>query len=239
MIVILKKWNAFLLAAIFLLFVYIMGACVNSFAFSRRVSLPCYGKKIVLDAGHGEPDGGAVGASGVKEQELNLKIAKILQGFLEQCGMEVVMTRSDEEGIYDSDGTIRQKKRSDMTNREKLMNNSGADLFLSIHMNKFTDSKYSGPQVFYSPNQEESKEFAQLLQEELIAVLKPDSEREIKKATSDIYLLKKAKLPAVLVECGFLSNAAEEEKLMDEEYQKEVAWAIYCSIIKYFSKIEA
>ena len=145
------------------------------------------------------------------------------------------MTRADEQGIYDSDGTIRNKKRSDMSNREKLMNDSDADVFLSIHMNKFTDSKYSGPQVFYSSNKEESKELAQILQEELIAVLNPESQREIKKATNDIYLLKKAKVPAVLVECGFLSNAKEEEKLKDEEYQKEVAWAIYCSIIKYFS----
>ncbi len=239
MIVILKKWNAFLLAAIFLLFVYIMGACAESFVFSRRVSLPCYGKKIVLDAGHGEPDGGAVGKSGIKEQELNLKIAKILQGLLEQCGMQVVMTRTDEQGIYDSDGTIRQKKRSDMANREKLMNDSEADMFLSIHMNKFTDSKYSGPQVFYSPNCDESKTLAQILQKELIAVLKPDSEREIKKATSDIYLLKKAKIPSALIECGFLSNPQEEEKLKDEDYQKSIAWAIYCSVIKYFSQAEA
>ena len=234
MIVILKKRNAFLIAAIFFLSVYIAGAIVNSFAFSRRVSLSCYGKKIVLDAGHGEPDGGAVGKTGVKEQELNLKIAKILQGFLEQCGMEVVMTRADEQGIYDSDGTIRQKKRSDMTNREKLMNNSGADMFLSIHMNKFTDSKYSGPQVFYSPD-DESKELAQILQDELIAVLHPESQREIKKATNDIYLLKKAQIPAALIECGFLSNDDEEEKLKDDEYQKKIAWAIYCGIIKYFS----
>ena len=239
MIVILKKRNAFLLAAIFLLFVYIMGACAESFVFSQRVSLPCYGKKIVLDAGHGEPDGGAVGKSGIKEQELNLKIAKILQGLLEQCGMEVVMTRADEQGIYDSDGTIRQKKRSDMTNREKLMNNSDADMFLSIHMNKFTDSKYSGPQVFYSPNNDESKALAQLLQEELIAVLKPESQREIKKATNDIYLLKKAKIPSALAECGFLSNPQEEEKLKNEDYQKSIAWAIYCGVIKYFSQAEA
>lgn len=235
MILIFKKRNAFLIAAIFILLVYIAGGVVNSFAFSRRVSLSCYGKKIVLDAGHGEPDGGAVGKTGSKEQELNLKIAKILQGFLEQCGMEVVMTRADEQGIYDSEGTIRNKKRSDMKNREKLMNDSEADMFLSIHMNKFTDSKYSGPQVFYSSNKDESKELAQILQEELIAVLNPSSQREIKKATNDIYLLKKAKIPAVLVECGFLSNAEEEKKLKDEEYQKEIAWAIYCSIIKYFS----
>ena len=122
-----------------------------------------------------------------------------------------------------------------MSNREELMNQSDADLFVSIHMNKFTDAKYSGPQVFYSPNKEKSKEMAQILQQELIHVLEPESQREIKKASGDIYLLKKAKIPAVLVECGFLSNHAEEQKLLDEQYQKETAWAIYASIVKYFA----
>lgn len=235
MILILKKWNALLIAAILLAGVYCAGLWVDTVFGYRQVTLPCYGKVIVLDAGHGEPDGGAVGDSGVKEEELNLKIALLTQGFLEQSGMKVIMTRTDSEGIQDSGKTIRQKKRSDMSNREKLMNQSGADLFVSIHMNKFSDSQYSGPQVFYSPNHEKSKEMAQILQEELIRVLKPESERDVKQAGGEIYLLKKAKIPAVLVECGFLSNHKEEQKLLEEEYQKETAWAIYASIVKYFA----
>lgn len=235
MIVILKKWNAVLLSAILLIGVYTAGLFIESIASSRQVSLPCYGKVIVLDAGHGEPDGGAVGKSGVKEQELNLKIAKFAQSFLEQSGMDVIVTRADEQGIQDSGSTIRQQKRSDLSNREKLMNQSEADVFVSIHMNKFTDSKYSGPQVFYSPNHAKSKELAEIMQAEMIQVLEPSSKREAKQATGDIYLLKKAKIPAILVECGFLSNSQEEQKLLDERYQKETAWAIYSSIVKYFS----
>ena len=235
MIMILKKWNVLLLSAILFIGVYAAGLWMETFASSRRVSLPCYGKVIVLDAGHGEPDGGAVGKAGVKEQELNLKIAEFTQGFLEQSGMEVIMTRADEQGIQDSGNSIRQKKRSDMSNREKLMNRSDVDLFISIHMNKFTDPQYSGPQVFYSSNHEKSKIMAEFLQSELISILEPASKREVKQATGDIYLLKKAKVPAVLVECGFLSNAQEEQKLLDEKYQKETAWAIYSSIVKYFA----
>lgn len=238
MIMIFKKWNVLLLSAILLVSVYAAGLWIETFLSARRVSLPSYGKVVVIDAGHGEPDGGAVGKSGVKEQEINLKIAEYTQGFLEQSGMEVIMTRADEQGLQDSGNTIRQKKRSDMSNREKLMNQQDVSLFVSIHMNKFSDSKYSGPQVFYSPNHEKSKEMAEILQSELISVLEPASKREIKRAGNDIYLLKKAKVPAVLVECGFLSNAQEEQKLLDEKYQKETAWAIYCGIVKFFAAQE-
>lgn len=149
--------------------------------------------------------------------------------------MKVIMTRADENGIQDAGNTVRQKKRSDMMNREKLMNQSDADLFVSIHMNQFTDAKYNGPQVFYAPNGEQSKQMASLLQEELIRVLEPEQRREIKQATKEIYLLKQAKIPAVLAECGFLSNSREEQKLLQEEYQKKTAWAIYASIVKYFA----
>lgn len=238
MIVIFRKWYFLLACALAFSICYAAGLGARTFFDSKKASLPCNGKTIVLDAGHGEPDGGAVGNSGVREQELNLKISKLVQNLLEQSGMDVIVTRKDEQGIYDSGSTIKQKKRSDMLNREKLMNESKADLFVSIHMNKFTDSKYSGPQVFYSPNNEESKMLAELLQKELISVLLPSSEREIKRATSDIYLLKKAQVPAVLIECGFLSNAAEENKLIDAEYQKEIAWAVYSGIVKYFADLK-
>lgn len=235
MILILKKWNVLLLSAILLIGVFCVGLWAETSFGYRQVTLPCYGRVIVLDAGHGEPDGGAVGVSGAKESELNLKIALLTQKFLEQSGMKVIMTRADENGIQDAGNTVRQKKRSDMMNREKLMNQSDADLFVSIHMNQFTDAKYNGPQVFYAPNGEQSKQMASLLQEELIRVLEPEQRREIKQATKEIYLLKQAKIPAVLAECGFLSNSREEQKLLQEEYQKKTAWAIYASIVKYFA----
>ena len=170
------------------------------------------------------------------EKDLNFTVARYLQSLLEQGGAHVVLTRSDDKGIYDVSGNIRNKKNSDMKNRERLIKESGADAFISIHMNKFSDEQYSGPQVFYSANDERSKMLAEKLQSSLTACLKPQKEREIKKADGGIYLLKKAEIPAVLVECGFLSNRQEERKLMDENYQKEIAWAIYCGIIHYFDE---
>ncbi len=177
-----------------------------------------------------------MGINGVMEKDLNLSVALHLQTFLEQGGTGVVLTRSDDNGIYDVSDTVRSKKNSDMKNREKLLNFSGADAFVSIHMNRFSDSKYSGPQVFYSKNCSESKELAERIQESMKQSLHPAMEREIKKADDGIYLLKKAKIPAVLVECGFISNPEEQQKLSDENYRKEVAWAIYCGITRYFNE---
>lgn len=172
----------------------------------------------------------------MEEKDLNLAIALKLQQFLEQGGTGVILTRSDDNGIYDISGNIRSKKNSDMKNREKLMEESGADAFVSIHMNHFSDSQYSGPQVFFSKNNPKSELLAKLVQASLIESLSPPSQREIKQADSSIYLLKQAKLPAILVECGFLSNNAEEQKLLDEAYQKKVAWSIYCGMINYFNE---
>ena len=177
-----------------------------------------------------------MGSAGVLEKDLNLSIALKLQQFLEQGGTSVILTRSDDNGIYDVSGSIRNKKNSDLKNREKLIKESGANAFVSIHMNKFPDGQYSGPQVFFSGNNEKSEGLAKQVQASLIEALAPPSSREIKKADGSIYLLKQAKLPAILVECGFLSNEAEQKKLLDESYQKQVAWAIYCGIIQYFNE---
>ncbi len=222
------------MCAIFVLGVASLGLMVRKSNPQEVVAVPGTGKRVVVDAGHGEPDGGAVGNHGVLEKDLNLAVARFLQGYLEQSGAEVILTRSDDNGIYDAKSqTIRQKKRTDLSNREKLIRESNADLFVSIHMNKFSDSKYSGPQVFYSANHQSSKTLAEAIQKEIIAIIKPPSERAIKQAGQEIYLLKKTEIPSVLVECGFLSNDREEKLLMDEDYQKKMAWAIYCGIAKY------
>lgn len=190
-------------------------------------------------AGHGAPDGGAVGSGGVLEKDLNLAVANLVQQFLEQGGTGVIVTRSDDNGIYDADDSIRSKKNSDLKNREKLIENSKADAFVSIHMNQFSDSRYSGPQVFYSGNNPQSEALAKSIQQSLIETVNPTMKREVKKADGSIYLLKKAKIPAVLVECGFLSNSQELAKLTDEAYQKQLAWAIYCGILQYFNELES
>ena len=221
----------------FLVAVSTLGLSVRRGGTVETAALPCTGRRIIIDAGHGEPDGGAVGNSGVLEKDLNLAISRFLQGYLEQSGAEVVVTRPDDNGIYEPDSkTIRQKKRSDLANREKIIKQSDADLFVSIHMNKFSDAKYSGTQVFYSANHSESKPLAEALQKSLISILEPASEREIKKAGKDIYLLSKTEIPGVLVECGFLSNDREEKLLIKEAYQKKTAWAIYCGIVSYLAE---
>lgn len=238
MLIIIKKWNLILLCSIFILCIMSFGLLFRQGDVRETAAVPGFGKKIIIDAGHGEPDGGAVGNHGVLEKDLNLAISRFLQGYLEQSGAEVILTRSDDNGIYDADSkTIRQKKISDLKNREALIDSSDADIFVSIHMNKFSDSKYSGPQVFFSANHKDSKVLAEQIQTEMIAVLEPPSERKVKQAGKDIYLLNKAKTPAVLIECGFLSNDTEEQLLMDETYQKKIAWAIYCGIVKHMASV--
>ena len=237
MLIFIKKWNLVLLVLILAAGTFSLGLLSRKNYVMETMSVPGYGKRIIIDAGHGAPDGGAEGQSGVLEKDLNLAIARYLQGYLEQGGADIVLTRSDDDGIYDSNSkTIRQKKRSDLKNREILMQKSSSELFVSIHMNKFSDGKYSGPQVFYSPNHPSSKALADAVQKEMNRCLNPPASRTIKQGGKDIYLLSKAEIPAILIECGFLSNQREEQLLLDEQYQKQVAWSIYCGLLTYLAE---
>ena len=204
------------------------------------ITLPTAGKyreikSVVIDAGHGNFDGGAESPNGVLEKDLNLVIAKKLEIRLKQKGFQVIMTRADDNGIHDETLTdVGEKKKSDMYKRRDIMNESGADFFISIHMNKFTDSSCAGPQVFYSPNREESEILAQEIQKYLNTL--SVEKREIKAAGKGIYLLKTAKIPAVLVECGFLSNPLDEAKLCTAQYQDRIVEAIILGIDEYDQK---
>lgn len=225
MIVVLKRSNLCILA----ISVFLSAMTVNLAYKSDIVpasTLPVSEKVIVIDAGHGASDGGAVGTSGTYEKELNLKIAQRLQKLLEQTGSEVIITRADDEPIADS-------KREDMHLRRSYRDNSKADIFVSIHMNKFEQQQYSGAQVFYADD-EESKILGQCIQTEMKQLLNPDNNRVAKKADSSIFLLKKSSVPSVIVECGFLSNPQEEQLLNTPDYQDKVAWSVYSGIIKYF-----
>ncbi len=236
MLFIFKKNRLILSLLILLLIVCACGILKEALFSEKEVFLPTEGKTIIIDAGHGSPDGGAVGNTGVLEKDINLAVAMSLQKFFESNGTNVLLTRSDDNGIYDVSGSIKNKKVSDIKNREEIINSSNADFFISIHMNKFPQEKYSGPQVFYSVNNEKSELLAKCIQESMIKALNPENKREIKKADSSIYLLKTAKIPAVLVECGFLSNGKEEQKLIDKNYQRQLAWSMYCGIIEYFNE---
>lgn len=236
MLFVLKKKKIVISVILAVVLVFSLGIVREKISKTSETFLPTEGKTVIIDAGHGAPDGGAVGDTGVLEKDLNLSVAKILQKFFESNGTNVLLTRSDDNGIYDVSGSIKNKKVSDIKNREEFINSSDADLFVSIHMNKFPQKIYSGPQVFYSANNEQSELLAKCIQTSMISALNPENKREIKKADGSIYLLKKVHLPAVLVECGFLSNSNEEKMLIDKKYQRQLAWSIYCGIIEYFNE---
>ncbi len=182
---------------------------------------------IILDPGHGGFDGGATAVDGTPEKAFNLQIALKLRDFLQFYGFQVVMTRTEDAGTEDSSArSLREKKVSDIRNRMALVNNTQNCILMSIHQNYFEDASCKGTQVFYSKNTTESKNIAQTIQQEIAAALQPANTRVIKGAGSEIYLLDKAKRPAVLVECGFISNKDDAEKLLDGNYQKQLALCI-------------
>lgn len=191
------------------------------------------GYTVIVDAGHGNPDGGATGISGTGESEINLKISQKLSAKLKEKCYNVIMTRETEEGIYSEGNSIKEKKLSDMHNRERIINESGADIFLSIHMNSFSDASVSGAQVFYSVNRVEAIALAEAVRQRLIPLYEKN-DRILKEAPKSVYLMNKAKIPACLVECGFLSNAENEALLMSDEYQEKIAEAIASGIDDYF-----
>lgn len=191
-------------------------------------------RTIVVDAGHGGEDGGASGKSGVPEKTINLAIAQDLSRLLSVSGFRVVMTRTSDVSVADGNlDTIRERKVSDLHNRLKIIEEQGDCIFVSIHQNHFTESRYSGTQVFYSTNNSDSKLLAENIRSRVISLLQKDNTRETKPATSSIYLLWETKVPAILVECGFLSNSAEEARLNDPAYQKQMAFSIYCGLLDY------
>ena len=198
------------------------------------VSLPVSGKTIVIDAGHGKPDEGAESSRGTTEAETNLKIALKLQNLLEQSGSSVILTRSDENAIYDIDSkTLRQKKISDIHNRVKLGNESSADIFVSIHLNKIPQQQYDGWQTFYNAKSTEGQKLAVSIQNNLNDAIQKENNR-IAKSIDNIYIIKHIEIPTTIVECGFLSNPEEEKLLLEDEYQNKLAWGIYNGIVDYF-----
>lgn len=189
--------------------------------------------RIVVDAGHGGFDSGKVGIGNILEKEINLAIARKVQENLEAAGIEVVMTRESDQGLYDENEE--NKKQQDMKKRCEMINESGADLAVSIHQNSYTEEYVCGPQVFYYETSQKGKELAQILQETLNEKLDIARPREIK-ADNTYYILKRTQIPTVIAECGFLSNTEEAEKLTSEEYQEQVAEAVCEGILQYLKK---
>lgn len=191
------------------------------------------GKKvIVIDAGHGGKDPGKIGIDGQIEKEINLQIAEILKVFLEMDGFEVIMTRTDDNGLYDEDAS--NKKVQDMKRRIQMIEEADPLLVVSIHQNSYPESYVKGGQVFYYGTSTDSKSLAETIQKQL-KELDPENHREAKANTS-YYLLKKTSKPIVIVECGFLSNPDEAQKLSDEHYQEKLAFKIFMGIVQELAK---
>lgn len=193
---------------------------------SEASAMPVSNKNIVIDPGHGGSDPGKVAADGTEEKGINLKIASYLQGFLEQGGATVTTTRTEDEAVGEG-------KREDLKNRVKIADNS--DMFISIHQNSYPKSNVTGAQVFYNKNSEDSKKLAIFIQKRLKEVVENKNERAAK-ANSNYYVLKEIDIPGVIVECGFLSNSIEKEKLQSPQYQEKIAWAIYMGVLDYYGE---
>ena len=191
---------------------------------------------VIIDAGHGGEDGGAE-VDGVLEKDINLSIADKLADTLRLCGVRVTEIRDEDISVYDDSAqSLREKKVSDLKHRVEIVNGSENNILVSIHQNKFDNSAYSGTQVFYSSNNDKSRVLAESIRNSVISLLQNDNTRELKPANSDIYLLDNATVPAVIVECGFLSNDEERAKLLDSGYQSEMAYSIAMGVLEYIDQ---
>ena len=206
---------------------------VKNLKTKETVALPVNKKVIVLDADTVEKIGGAT-VDSTSEANINLKITLKVQKLLEQAGSTVILTRSDENGIYDLDkNTLKEKKVSDIKNRVKIGNEAQADIFVSIHLNKIPQNQYWGWQTFFKNGNEYSKKLAKSLQQGLNQTIQKENKRESLKI-ENVYIIEHVEIPTAIVECGFLSNPEEKALLEQEEYQDKLAWGIYIGIMDYF-----
>lgn len=188
---------------------------------------------IVLDAGHGGEDGGATSCTGVLESGINLEITLRLRDLLHLLGRETRMIRTSDISVYTKGGSIAQKKMSDLKERVRIVNTTPNAMLLSIHQNNFSDSRYSGAQVFYADTQE-SERLAKVLQCALISSLNKGSNRKCKQSDG-VYLMEHISCPGILVECGFLSNPAEEARLRSPDYQRKLCCVIATTVSSFLS----
>ena len=213
---------------------------IGIFGFVKSEVLPAsttaqYSKTVIIDAGHGGFDGGASAADGTVEKDINLSIAQKVATMLKINGYNVIMTRTKDTGTEDNESdAIAKRKKSDLNNRLQIMKNNPDAIYVSIHLNKFTTSAANGAQVFYTKNYKEASVLANHVQTNIVKLLQPDNTRVVKQGTDSTFLLKNAAVPAIIVECGFLSNKAELEKLKSDDYQSQMAFAICGGIINFF-----
>ncbi|WP_407271405.1 N-acetylmuramoyl-L-alanine amidase CwlD [Radiobacillus sp. PE A8.2] len=198
-------------------------------------SLPLSGTVIVLDPGHGGVDGGAVGADDTLEKDITIKVAMLLQDYLQQSGALVYLTREEDKDLAAEDTKgLARRKAEDIKNRVEFIKGKNADFFASIHLNAIPDSQWNGAQSFYYPSLEKSEHLAKLIQAEIIRNLENTTREAL--PINNMYLLKHAETPGALVEIGFLSNAHERELLKTEAYQQKIAASIYEGMLRYVTE---
>ncbi len=187
---------------------------------------------VVIDSGHGGMDAGKIGVDGTLEKDVNLSIAGKLKKLLEAADVHVIMTRESDTGLYDENAS--SKKTQDLTRRAALMNEASPDCIISIHQNSYPEESVQGAQVFYRTGSDTGKALADAIQKELIAHADPQNKRQIKE-NSSYFLFRKTTAPIAIVECGFLSNWTESKKLVDDEYQQKLAWAIHIGVLQFLN----
>lgn len=240
MIVVLRKNNIALIVLIFLLSIAIYGLNVESDS-AAVANGPDVQKVVMLDPGHGGEDPGAVSEySGIKEKDINLSIAFKVKELLEKANYKVLMTRTEDKLEYEGTTSETQMRKQDLTRRKKMMDEAGANIVVSIHLNKFPQTKYWGAQTFFPHNSPESQKLANYLQTAIKEIADPNNKRAalVKGKANElpIMILRDLKTTTAIVECGFLSNPDEEKKLATKEYQDKLAEAITSGIKNYFDK---
>ena len=228
----LKKWIWCygIIIGCFVIGILLGNKAVTAFAETRPLERE---NCIIIDAGHGGEDGGATSCTGRLESAYNLEISIRLNDLFHLLGYSTKMIRTSDTSIYTKGETIAQKKVSDLKERVRIVNETENALLVSIHQNNFSDSRYCGAQVFYADTAQ-SEQLAKQLQTLLVSSLNPGSNRKSKKSTG-VYLMEHAECTAILVECGFLSNAGEEAKLRDPDYQKKLCCVIAASVTGFLS----
>ncbi len=193
---------------------------------------------IIIDAGHGGVDGGACDQDGNLEKDINLGIARNLQNFFALSGYETVMTREDDVSLQREEDNGKSRKRNDLLARVDFTEKVGNAVFVSIHQNAFPQSRYRGLQVFYSPNHPDSRLLAECIRNKNREMLDSGNAREVKRAGEEILVLDRCQSPAVLVECGFMSNAEDSRLLRDENYRRKLAFMLYAAICEYAEEMK-
>lgn len=215
---------------LFLFLIYVLSRQAAALVLASSASAQTAPPTVVIDSGHGGNDPGKIGVDGSLEKDLNLTIARKLKYYLETSGVQVIMTRDSDTGLYKE--TDSHKKTADLKARCQLINDTAPALTISIHQNSYHEESVSGGQVFYYRSSEKGKRLAELLQKRFDYVL-GEKNRRLAKPNGNYYLLLHVKCPIVIVECGFLSNRREAALLGDKEYQDKLAWTIHLGILEY------